>query len=175
MENIAIKFIKENYLTILWPGNVSGLKANGSSFKKNGSNITANGPITSEIYELQEIHEDEPDRADENGVPGARSTDLIFLKSVVLTNTLERPKKVCVSNFLLLPQIPRKSKNLMVFDKWNSAQENSAFNLNEWGLFDKIYVTIAMFQLFALCFESLLNIYKKVQTIFLICRFSMNP
>ena len=110
-------------LTILWPGNVSGLKANGSSFKKNGSNITANGPITSgsENDELQEIHENEPDGADEKGVPDARSTDLIFLKSVVLTNTLERPKKVCVSNFLLLPQILRKSKNLMGFDKWNSA------------------------------------------------------
>ena len=42
------------------------------------------------------------DHVAEKGVPGARSTDLIFLKSVVLTNTLERPKKVCVFNFLLL-------------------------------------------------------------------------
>ena len=42
------------------------------------------------------------DHEEEKGVPGARSTDLIFLKSVVLTNTLERPKKVCVFNFLLL-------------------------------------------------------------------------
>ena len=64
-----------------------------------------NGPITSEIHELEEIQEDATDHEDEKGVPGARSTDLIFLKSVVLTNTLERPKKVCVSNFLLLSSI----------------------------------------------------------------------
>ena len=66
------------------------------------------------MHELREIHEDEThqettedttDHEDEKGVAGARSTDLIFLKSVVLTNTLERPKKVCVSNFLLIPLI----------------------------------------------------------------------
>lgn len=73
--------------------NGAGLKANGSSVKKNGANVAANGPITSEIHELEEIQEDTTDHEDEKGVPGARSTDLIFLKSVVLTNTLERPKK----------------------------------------------------------------------------------
>ena len=66
--------------------------SNGSSVKKNGSSVMANGPVVAEV-EVQESHGEE--EADTEEVPAARSTDLIFLKSVVLTNTLERPKKVC--------------------------------------------------------------------------------
>ena len=53
----------------------------------------ANGPVVAEV-EVQESQGGE-EEADTEEVPAARSTDLIFLKSVVLTNTLERPKKVC--------------------------------------------------------------------------------
>ena len=75
----------------LWPGyKVNG--SNGSSVKKNGSSVMSNGPVVAEV-EVQESRGEE--EADTEEVPAARSTDLIFLKSVVLTNTLERPKKVC--------------------------------------------------------------------------------
>ena len=81
----------EYIIYYLCPGyKVNG--SNGSSVKKNGSSVMANGPVVAEV-EVQESHGE--DEADTEEVPAARSTDLIFLKSVVLTNTLERPKKVC--------------------------------------------------------------------------------
>ena len=84
-------FQLEYIIYYLCPGyKVNG--SNGSSVKKNGSSVMANGPVVAEV-EVQESHGEE--EADTEEVTAARSTDLIFLKSVVLTNTLERPKKVC--------------------------------------------------------------------------------
>lgn len=50
-----------------------------------GSNVTKNGPMTANV----QIDENEEPKSVQN----ARSTDLLFLKSVVASNTLERQKK----------------------------------------------------------------------------------
>ena len=63
------------------------VNSNGSGHIANGSNVTRNRPESPQL---------ETDRIDEaKNVQIARSTDLIFLKSVVASNTLERTKKVC--------------------------------------------------------------------------------
>ena len=63
------------------------MNSNGSGHIANGSNVTRNRPESPQL---------ETDRIDEaKNVQIARSTDLIFLKSVVASNTLERTKKVC--------------------------------------------------------------------------------
>ena len=65
------------------------VNSNGSGHIANGSNVTRNRPDSPQL---------ENDRSDEDKtVQTARSTDLIFLKSVVASNTLERTKKVCCS------------------------------------------------------------------------------
>ena len=65
------------------------VNSNGSGHIANGSNVTRNRPESPQL---------EVDRSDEaKAVQTARSTDLIFLKSVVASNTLERTKKVCCS------------------------------------------------------------------------------
>ena len=51
-----------------------------------GSNVTKNGPMTANV----QIDENEEPKSVQN----ARSTDLLLLKSVVASNTLERQKKV---------------------------------------------------------------------------------
>ena len=63
------------------------VNSNGSGLIANGSNVTRNRPQSTQL---------EIDRTDEaKSVQIARSTDLIFLKSVLASNTLERTKKVC--------------------------------------------------------------------------------
>jgi len=75
-------------------GSGGGVKANGSNAKKNGSNIISNGPTHTDTIDINETSDKVSEDGDDGkSVHGARSTDLIFLKSVVLTNTLERPKK----------------------------------------------------------------------------------
>ena len=85
---------------------LTGSKSNGSNAKENGSSsvVVSNGPVqisqTQESISVAEAVNKESAAAGEAGqeeeksVQGARSTDLIFLKSVVQSNTLERPKKV---------------------------------------------------------------------------------
>ena len=75
--------------------------------KKNGSNIISNGPTHTDTIDINEDHDKVSEDGDEGkSIHGARSTDLIFLKSVVLTNTLERPKKVKLFflTFILFPK-----------------------------------------------------------------------
>ena len=68
------------------------VNSNGSGHIANGSNVTRNRPDSPQL---------ENDRSDEDKtVQTARSTDLIFLKSVVASNTLERTKKVCCFSLL---------------------------------------------------------------------------
>ena len=85
---------------------LTGSKSNGSNTKENGSSsvVVSNGPVqisqTQESISVAEAVNKESAAAGEAGqeeeksVQCARSTDLIFLKSVVQSNTLERPKKV---------------------------------------------------------------------------------
>ena len=54
-----------------------------------------NGPIKPNIaHEIIDTDQAPHSQEEEKNLQGARSTDLIFLNSVVQTNTLERPKKV---------------------------------------------------------------------------------
>lgn len=64
-------------------------KSNCEGPTANGSNVTKNGAVTTNV----QIDENE----DPKSVHNARSTDLLFLKSVVASNTLERQKKVGLS------------------------------------------------------------------------------
>ena len=59
----------------------------------NGSNLGANGPVPPQALSEQ---------ADPKGVNSARSTDLIFIKSVVTTNTKAQPKKVSLNKIIFL-------------------------------------------------------------------------
>ena len=68
------------------------VNSNGSGPTSNGSNVTRNGPVPPNIAN---------DEA--KSIQNARSTDLIFLKSVVASNTLERPKQVCC--FYFIPEL----------------------------------------------------------------------
>ena len=80
----------------------SGHKVNGSNGKEKGSSFVANGPIKRHVAQPQDtvsqVNESDLESTEKieegKNLQGARSTDLIFLKSVVQTNTLERPKKV---------------------------------------------------------------------------------
>ena len=90
---------------------ISGSKITKNS-KSNGGGVSSltNGPINTDsiqVYPDDEEHAaEEHDGDDETkSVHGTRSTDLIFLKSVVLTNTLERPKKVSIDILHLSPSM----------------------------------------------------------------------
>ena len=69
------------------------LKSNCEGPIANGSNVTRNGAVTTNV---QIDGNEEP-----KNVHNARSTDLLFLKSVVASNTLERQKKVGFLTFLI--------------------------------------------------------------------------
>ena len=70
------------------------VNSNGSGHIANGSNVTRNKPESPKL---------EIDRIDEaKSAQIARSTDIIFLKSVVASNTLERTKKVCCFFYLII-------------------------------------------------------------------------
>ena len=70
--------------------------AHGSNGSSVGANGGANGPV---VPQVQVKH------AERKGVHTARSTDLIFLKSVVTTNTEAQPKKVSVKRRYLRDSI----------------------------------------------------------------------
>ena len=85
-----------------------------------------NGPVNPDAIE---IHTEEPvisdtaqdipelaDDEDKHDKSTTRSTDLIFLKSVVMSNTLERPKKVSELNIFYAQRYLREG-NLISFDK----------------------------------------------------------
>ena len=81
---------------------ISGSKITKNS-KSNGGGVSSltNGPINTDSIQVHpddgEHPAEEHDGDEETkSLHGTRSTDLIFLKSVVLTNTLERPKKVSI-------------------------------------------------------------------------------